>query len=97
MEITKILYDTPENRGLFVSGRCYTYSIRKLEKVSKLERVKMTTLAKTQYLLTWVGSNMGWTGTIQALCESETKAWDYLSQKVLEGWVVLETTLEEVK
>jgi hypothetical protein len=57
----------------------------------------MTTLTNTQYLLTWVGSNMGWTGTIQALCESETKAWDYLSQKVLEGWVVLETTLEEVK
>ena len=57
----------------------------------------MTTLNKTQYLLTWVGANMGWTGTIQALCESETKAWDYLSQKVLEGWVVLETTLEEVK
>ena len=58
---------------------------------------QMTTLTKTQYLLTWVGSNMGWTGTIQALCESETKAWDYLSQKVLEGWVVLETTLTEVK
>jgi hypothetical protein len=57
----------------------------------------MTTLTKTQYLLTWVGSNMGWTGTIQALCESETKAWDYLSQKVLEGWTVLETTLTEVK
>ena len=42
MEITKIVYDTPEKRGQFVSGRCYTYSIRKLEKVSKLERVKMT-------------------------------------------------------
>jgi hypothetical protein len=42
MEITKILYDTPENRVVFVSGVCYTYSIRKLEKVSKLERVKMT-------------------------------------------------------
>jgi len=57
----------------------------------------MTTLAKTQYELTWVGTNMGWTGTIQALCESETKAWDYLSQRVLEGWVVLETNLVEVK
>jgi len=57
----------------------------------------MTTLNKTQYKLTWVGSNMGFTGTIIALCESETKAWDYLSQKVLEGWVVLETILEEVK
>jgi len=57
----------------------------------------MTTLAKTQYQLTWVGSNMGWTGTIVALCDSETKVWDYLSQKVLEGWVVLETNLVEVK
>jgi hypothetical protein len=57
----------------------------------------MTTLTNTQYKLTWVGSNMGFTGTIIALCESETKAWDYLSQKVLEGWVVLETNLEEVK
>jgi hypothetical protein len=58
----------------------------------------MTTITKNkQYLLTWVGTNMGWTGTIQALCESETKAWDYLSQKVIEGWIVLETNLVEVK
>jgi hypothetical protein len=56
----------------------------------------MTTLNKTKYKLTWVGSNMGFTGTIIALCESETKAWDYLSQKVLEGWTVLETNLVEV-
>jgi hypothetical protein len=57
----------------------------------------MTILTKTQYQLTWVGSNMGFVGTIVALCESETKAWDYLSQKVLEGWIVLETNLVEVK
>lgn len=56
----------------------------------------MTTLTKTQYQLIWVGSNMGWAGTIQALFPSETKAWDYLSQKVLEGWVVLETNLNEI-
>jgi hypothetical protein len=56
----------------------------------------MTTLTKKQYQLTWVGSNMGWAGTIQALFSSETKAWDYLSQKVLDGWVVLETTLNEI-
>ena len=42
MNTTKIVCDTPENRWLNVSGGCYTYSIRKLEKVSKLERVKMT-------------------------------------------------------
>jgi hypothetical protein len=58
---------------------------------------QMTTLTKTQYQLNWVGSNMGWTGTIVTLCESETRAWDYLSQKVLEGWVVLEANLVEVK
>ena len=58
----------------------------------------MTTLTQNKkYQLTWVGSNMGWTGTTIALCESETKAWDYLSQKVLEGWIVLETNLVEVK
>jgi hypothetical protein len=57
----------------------------------------MNTLKNKKYQLTWVGSNMGWTGTIIALCESETKAWDYLSQKVIEGWIVLETNLVEVK
>ena len=56
----------------------------------------MTTLTKTQYQLIWVGSKMGWVGTIQALTESETEAWDYLSQKVSEGWVVLEATLNEI-
>jgi hypothetical protein len=56
----------------------------------------MNTLKNKKYQLTWVGSNMGWTGTIQALCESETKAWDYLSEKVSQGWVVLETTLNEL-
>jgi hypothetical protein len=56
----------------------------------------MTTLNKTKYQLTWTGTLMGWTGTIAALCESETKAWDYLSQKVSEGWIVLETTLTEL-
>ena len=42
MEITKILYDTPEKRGLFVSGRCYTSSIKKVDKGYQQERVKMT-------------------------------------------------------
>jgi hypothetical protein len=57
----------------------------------------MTTLTKNmQFQLTWTGTLMGWTGTIVALCESETKAWDYLSQKVSEGWIVLETTLTEL-
>ncbi len=56
----------------------------------------MTTLTKTQYQLIWVGSNMGWVGTTQALFSSETKAWDYLSERVSQGWVVLETTLNKI-
>ena len=28
---TKIVYDTPEKRGQFVSGRCYTSKYRKLK------------------------------------------------------------------
>ena len=56
----------------------------------------MTTLTKKQYQLIWVGSNMGWTGTIQALCESETKAWDYLNERVSQGWVVLEANLNVI-
>jgi hypothetical protein len=61
MEITKIVYDTPENRGQFVSGRCYTYSIRKLEKVSKLERVKMTNRIYEQGLTPTAEALMGYT------------------------------------
>jgi len=91
MYLTKIVSDTPEKRGLNVRPPCYNSNINKKRKV-----VKMTTLTKKQYQLIWVGSNMGWAGTIQALFSSETKAWDYLSQKVLDGWVVLETTLNEI-
>lgn len=55
----------------------------------------MTTLNK-KYQLIWVGSNMGWSGTTQALFNKETDAWDYLSNRVSQGWVVLETTLNEL-
>jgi hypothetical protein len=73
MEITKILYDTPDNRGLFVSGRCYTYSIRKLEKVSKLERVKMTNRIYEQGLTPTAEALMGYVKCSK--CERVT-AWE---------------------
>ena len=57
----------------------------------------MNTLTKNKkYQLIWEGSLMGWTGSTQALFNKETEAWDYLSQKVSQGWIVLETTLNEL-
>jgi hypothetical protein len=56
----------------------------------------MNTLKNKKYQLMWEGSFMGWTGSNQALFNKETEAWDYLSHKVLQGWVVLETTLNEL-
>lgn len=73
MEITKILYDTPDNRGVFVGGRCYTYSIRKLEKVSKLERVKMTNRIYEQGLTPTAEALMGYVKCSK--CERVT-AWE---------------------
>ena len=73
MEITKINNDTPENRGQFVSGRCYTYSIRKLEKVSKLERVKMTNRIYETEVSPVVAQHMGYVKCSK--CERVT-AWE---------------------
>ena len=73
MQLTKVVYDTPEKRGLFVSGRCYTYSIRKLEKVSKLERVKMTNRIYEQGLTPTAEALMGYVKCSK--CERVT-AWE---------------------
>ena len=56
----------------------------------------MNSTINKKYQLIWEGSLMGWTGSTQALFNKETEAWDYLSQKVSQGWVVLETTLNEL-
>jgi hypothetical protein len=62
----------------------------------------MTTLTKTQYLLTWSGEFPKWgysstSNHLGGLFASEKEAYDYLDEKVSHGWVVLEATLTEVK
>ena len=59
--LTKIVLRHARNIGLNVSGGCYTYSIRKLEKVSKLERVKMTNRIYEQGLTPTAEALMGYT------------------------------------
>ena len=60
----------------------------------------MTSLNTKQYSLKWSGEFPKWNYTsnnLSALFQSENQVWEYLQQKVNEGWVVLETSLVEVK
>lgn len=59
----------------------------------------MNSLNNKMYLLNWSGEFPKYnytSSTLSALCKSENDVWEYLQEKVNEGWVVLETTVTEV-
>jgi len=52
-----------------------------------------------QYFLQWSGEFPKYnysSNTLSALFQSEKEINDYLEEKVSDGWVVLETSIEEV-
>lgn len=60
----------------------------------------MTSLKNKQYHLQWSGEFPKYnysSNTLSALFQSEKEINDYLEEKVSDGWVVLETSIKEVK
>ena len=60
----------------------------------------MTSLNSTMYLLQWSGEFPKYnysSKTLSALFQSEKEINNYLEEKVSDGWIVLETSIKEVK
>jgi hypothetical protein len=60
----------------------------------------MTSLNKTMYNLRWSGEFPKWnysSSNLGGLFQSEKEINDYLDEHVAHGWVVLETSIKEVK